>query len=200
MTQKHLFTCLLSFIFAFIPAASASIHCSEPPDYYIAAYWAKNSPNRFMEIITQFSPELRNSYLVALTGGYILSRYRFVHFAVEGQAVLHSGMMNHLETNLILIARFMHFPWDQWLDTRIAIGDGLSYAFSTPYLEPRRDPDHETSRRLLNYLMVEIEFVLPIIPKWSTFIRVHHRSGVYGLFGGVAGGSNFIGGGIRFCI
>jgi DNA-binding NarL/FixJ family response regulator len=64
--------------------------------------------------------------------------------------------------------------------------------------EVRRDPGAATSKRLLNYLLAEIELVRPCLPQWSTFIRVHHRSGMFGMYGGVEGGSNFIGAGIRY--
>jgi hypothetical protein len=50
----------------------------------------------------------------------------------------------------------------------------------------------------LNFLLAEIEFVLPWVPQWSNFIRVHHRSGVFGAYGGIEGGSNFVGIGIRY--
>jgi hypothetical protein len=151
-----------------------------------------------MEIITDWSPEFRSSYLVALTGGHIFSHWKGFRFEVEGQWVMHTGMQDHLEINAVIAARWMNFPWDRWLDTRIAFGEGLSYAFRTPFIEPRQDPEEDRSRRFLNYLMAELEFVVPGLPKWSSFVRVHHRSGAWGLFGGVSGGSNFVGTGIRY--
>jgi len=166
--------------------------------YYISVYWAKHSPDRFMDILTRFSPEFERSYLIALAGGYIFHRWKGFRFELEGQGVLHTGMQHHAEVNGLIAARWMDFPWDHWVDTRIAFGEGLSYAFRRPYLEPRRDPEEAESTRLLNYLMAEVEFVIPGLPQWSKFVRVHHRSGAAGLFGGVRGGSNFIGTGIRY--
>lgn len=166
--------------------------------YYASLYWAKNSPDPFLEILTRMSPEFRSSYLVALAGGYRVAAWRWIRFEVEGQGVLHKGMQEHLEVNVVAVARWMDFPWDHWIDTRIAFGEGVSYAFQKPHLEPRKDPDAATSRRLLNYLLAEIEFVMPCLPQWGTFIRVHHRSGVFGAYGGIEGGSNFIGTGIRY--
>jgi hypothetical protein len=171
---------------------------AEDARYYISAYWAKNSPDRFLDIITRWSPEFRRSYLVALTGGYIFTEWRGFRFEVEGQWVMHAGMQHHPEINVVAIARWMVFPWDRWVDTRIAFGEGLSYAFRTPYLEPRSESEERDSRRFLNYLMAEIELAIPALPHWSTFVRVHHRSGAGGFFGGVSGGSNFVGTGIRY--
>ena len=173
----------------------------EKPDHrarYVSAYWAINSPDRFMDILTRYQPEFRSSYLVALAAGASVGRWRWIRFELEGQGVIHTGKQDHLEMNLVLVARWMDFPWDRWLDTRLAFGEGLSYATRTPHLEPRRDPDESSSARLLNYLMAELEFVIPGLPQWSKFIRVHHRSGAEGLFFGVRGGSNFIGTGIRY--
>ena len=167
------------------------------PERYVSVYWAKNSPDRFLDILTGLSPEFRSSYLVALIGGAPVAQWRWIRFEFEGQGVLHTGMQDHLEINAVIIARWMNFPWDRWIDTRMAFGEGLSYAFQTPPLEPRSDPDEARSARLLNYLMVELEVVLPGHPRWSTFVRLHHRSGAGGFFFGVSGGSNFVGAGIR---
>lgn len=167
-------------------------------DYYFSAYWAKNSPDRFMDIIRYLNPEFRKSYLISVTGGHIIQRKESFNIEFEMQSVLHYGKQHHLEINSVIIARWMNFPWDKWLDTRIAFGEGLSYAFRIPHLEPRKDPLAEESARLLNYLLLELEFILPGCKNLSTFIRIHHRSGVLGLFSGVIGGSNFIGTGLRY--
>lgn len=184
--------CALLFLSVIFPGG---LHAG---DYYVSGYWAKHSPDRFMDIITRMSPEFESSYLFCLAGGYVLSEGDWIRLDLEGQGVLHTGMQDHLEINAVIVARWMPFPWDDWIDTRFAFGEGLSYAFRTPYIEPRRDPEEEKSTRLLNYLMVELEFVLPYYSRWSKFVRVHHRSGVFGLFGGVRGGSNFIGTGLRY--
>jgi hypothetical protein len=189
---------LIAMAFLCFPCTASAGNNSAAGKYYVSLYGAKNSPDRFLEILTRMSPEFRSSYLVALTGGYRITTWRWIRFEVEGQAVVHTGMQEHLEVNGVAIARWMNFPWDQWLDTRIAFGEGISYAFRKPHLEPRRDPGAATSKRLLNYLLAEIELVRPCLPQWSTFIRVHHRSGMFGMYGGVEGGSNFIGAGIRY--
>lgn len=186
---------LLIKIFLLIFFAHTVVYGEE---FYISAYWAKNSPDRFLDILRYMDPDFRDSYLISVTGSRILSRGEWINFELEGQAVIHYGKQHHLEINSVFIARWMKFPWDKWIDTRIAFGEGLSYALRRPYLEPRKDPEAEESAHLLNYLLFELEFIVPGLPKWSKFIRVHHRSGVLGLFGGVVGGSNFIGAGLRY--
>jgi hypothetical protein len=44
---------------------------------------------------------------------------------------------------------------------------------------------------------VEIE-AGPPAGRWSGFLRIHHRSGAFGLYGDVRGGSNFVGLGARY--
>ena len=167
-------------------------------DRHASLYWAKYSPDRFADIVRDLDAEFRDSWLWALTHAHITAEGDWIRWEVEGQLVRHNGMQNHWEVNGVLVARWMRFPWDRWLDTRLAFGEGLSYAFKVPPLEPRSGEEDMESARLLNYLLLEVEVVLPPRPEWSGFLRVHHRSGVAGLFGGVDGGSNFVGLGLRY--
>jgi hypothetical protein len=57
---------------------------------------------------------------------------------------------------------------------------------------------HDRTARLLNYLMFELAVAVPQRPQWTLFARVHHRSGAFGLFDGVSGGSNVVGAGVRY--
>ncbi|MEA5446274.1 hypothetical protein VCB98_10630 [Gammaproteobacteria bacterium AB-CW1] len=168
-------------------------------DWSLAAYWAKNSPDRMIDILRGLNPEMRSSYLNAMALNYRFHQGRRIHWEVEAQLVRHHGMQDHWESNAVLVARWMDFPWDRWLDTRFAFGQGFSYAWEVPPLEPRSDPEDGESAQLLNYLLMELEFAPPAPDsQWSGMIRLHHRSGVFGTFSGVEGGSNFIGLGVRY--
>ncbi|MBE0596796.1 MAG: hypothetical protein IH614_05980 [Desulfuromonadales bacterium] len=113
----------------------------------------------------------------------------------EGQAVKHYGKQHHWETNAVLVARWHRFPWDRLLDTSVAVGEGLSYATRTSRVEAE---DHENTSHLLNYLLFELTLGLPRYPHWHLSGRIHHRSGVFGLFNDVRGGSNFMGLGVTY--
>jgi hypothetical protein len=82
----------------------------------------------------------------------------------------------------------------RYLDTSFAFGGGLSQATEVPVLE-RRDPDSSEASALLHYLMVEAAFRLPGSP-WSMVARLHHRSGIFGLFS--HSGSNLVELGLRY--
>jgi hypothetical protein len=44
---------------------------------------------------------------------------------------------------------------------------------------------------LLNYLALEVGLALPRRPDWSLVYRIHHRSGIFGLMGGLRGVSDY---------
>ncbi len=87
------------------------------------------------------------------------------------------GDQNHWEFNLPIIGRWEAFPWDEVVDTSLAIGIGPSYASEIPKVEAANTGGGD---RLLVYWMVEIE-VGPPDQGWSAIFRLHHRSGAFGL-------------------
>jgi hypothetical protein len=179
---------------------SAAI-ANEAPARHLTAYGAVYSPNRMIELlgIRPERPRLHGSSwlaAVALSQAYAVTAEHLV-WEVEGQLVQHGGRQNHTEINALVVARWTRFPWDDLLDTSVAFGQGVSFATKVPEVEPRADRDEE-SRRLLNYLMVEVALAPPGDSRWSAVTRIHHRSGVFGLYGGVNGGSNFVGLGVRY--
>lgn len=181
------------------PAAASASHRTAATERYIAFYSGRYSPERFKDILTGGVPELHSSHLVALAYGRALRQRARSQWDTEVQLVQHFGRQSHQEINALIVARWLRFPWDSWLDTRVAFGEGLSYATRVPPLEPRSGGEGR-STRLLNYLMAEIEAMVPGQPNtgWSVFLRVHHRSGVFGIFDGVNGGANYVGLGVRY--
>jgi len=120
-----------------------------------------------------------------------------VRWEVEGQLAQHLGEQDHLEVDLSINVRWVTFPWDAYLDTSLAFGSGLSYATDTPEAETRENPS-AGSTRFLHYLLLEIAVTPNEESRWSAFTRMHHRSGIYGLFDGVGRASNFLVLGVRY--
>jgi len=100
------------------------------------------------------------------------------------------------EFNPFVIFRWSQFPWNTYIATSLAIGEGVSYTSSIPALEKRGH--HSNNKRLLNYLMLEATLALPTLPQWQTVLRIHHRSGAFGLYRAGNSGSNEVGLGIRY--
>jgi len=193
---------LVTLILVLAGPSSAAMERAEPAGTgdnrsYVALYVGQSAQNRLVHIISRASASRQESYLLSVAYGTRFARRGGLDLEVEGQLARHTGLQRHGEINGVLVARWTRFPWDRWLDTRAAFGEGLSWATEEPPIEPRGDKDDEkASTRLLNYLLLELEGKPPG-RAWSGFVRIHHRSGVFGLFDGVRGGSNFVGFGVR---
>ena len=146
---------------------------------------------------TFYEPDFDTSYyFIALAvSRRIYSFTKNLDLELEGQGVKHMGNQHHWEFNGLVTVRWLTFPWNRYIGTTLAIGDGLSYATRTPNLEKEL---HDKTSRFLNYLMLELTFALPETPAWSLVVRLHHRSGILGLFNDVEGASNALGMGLKY--
>ncbi|MHB1221151.1 MAG: hypothetical protein ACYC0J_04075 [Gammaproteobacteria bacterium] len=91
--------------------------------------------------------------------------------------------------------RWANLPWNQYVNTSFAIGEGISYVSSVPAIERI---GNNNMRHLLNYLMFEATFAPPSYPRLQFVARIHHRSGAFGLYQADNSGSNDIGFGIKY--
>ena len=164
-------------------------------NWAVSVYWARLTGGTIEETLL-FDTFFENSQLldVALSRK-IYKIQAFIDFELEGQVVKHFQDQDHWEFNALIVARWLFFPWDKYLDTSFAVGEGLSYATKNSEIEGKR---HDKTSKLLNYLMFEFDFTLPRLPDWSLFTRIHHRSGVFGLFDGMRGASDAWGVGLRY--
>jgi hypothetical protein len=162
----------------------------------VMMYGGVGSGSNISQFFT-FDAEFENSQFVGLVlNDKMFNFWRHFHFELEGQVIRHVGRQNNWEFNALYVLRLRTFPWDKFLDTSFAAGQGLSYATSPPRIEVERHPNDNA--QFLHYLMFELAFALPKAPEWELVTRIHHRSGVFGLFGGVHGGSNFAALGLRY--
>jgi hypothetical protein len=121
-------------------------------------------------------------------------RYKnWISFEIEGQTGKYFGDEHQWQFSGLAIARWHRFPWDHFLDTSLAVGDGLSYNTETSDIEKE---DSDDAGKWLNYLMFELTLGLPQYPRWDLVYRIHHRSSIRERIG--AGASNFIAFGIKY--
>ena len=147
--------------------------------------------SRFLDILAADGGQTGPSYMgAAILGRHLDTWWDSVAWEAEGQLVRHWGKQSHWEKNAALVVYWTRFPWDRWLDTRISFAQGVSRATKRPPLE-------EDTRRLLHYMHADISISPPGNPRWSLVTRLHHRSGVFGLYG-TDGGSNFLTAGLRY--
>lgn len=116
---------------------------------------------------------------------------------ISANVTVRSGSNQHTiyEFNPYVEGRWANFPWNAWVNTSFAIGEGISYDTSIPSLEGKSSED---TKRLLNYLMLEATLAPPGNPRLQLVVRIHHRSGAYGLYHAGNTGSNDVGLGIRY--
>lgn len=206
------------------PSAEESGRRDRASGWFIAGYLGQLTDST-MPDIASLQVEFVPSYMGALAIGKEIYRYKeALSVEVEGQVAAYlnryvfecdtedclafcpeappSATQNHTEWNLFFTLRWLPFPWDRHLDTSVAVGEGLSYATRVPAVE--RDLHGEVvgldspTSKLLNYLMLEVAFGLPSHPRWDLNVRLHHRSGAFGLFNDVHGGSNTVCVGLRY--
>lgn len=94
-----------------------------------------------------------------------------------------------------LYASWHLFTIPCFASANIAVGEGMSYLTATPTLEHRNSDD---TKKLLNYLMFELVFSSPVYTKWEIVGRIHHRSGVFGLYNANNSGATAVGLALRY--
>lgn len=153
---------------------------------------------------------------------------RMIDFEAEGNLVKHSGIMSHLEANASLNARISQLfslPISIAFGEGLSLasqnprlenkrkgtyysGFYLDWLSSLAFYQKlgvlpagiEVQTNSIESSPILNFVMVELEYSMPQFPyRPAIFMRVHHRSGVFGLMckPDPACGSNFISYGVR---
>lgn len=139
----------------------------------------------------------KDSYFVSVAVAKdVLTFGELLTIEIEGQVIKHFGLQDNWEFTAALVFRWLDFPWDKYVDTSFAFGDGVSAATEIPDVETDV-VDKKDGQRFMNLVLLEFDFTLPRWPRWSFVARLHHRSGAYGLLG-QGEGSNFTGFGIRY--
>jgi hypothetical protein len=148
-------------------------------------------------ITLNFTASGESIYSVELA--YVFYRNLFSEFQIAGNgAVRLAEDQNPVpEVDLYVMYRIIKFPWDNYITTTVAAGEGISYAFSAPYSEEKNNTHTED---FLDFLTFELTLGLPKYPDWQLVARIHHRSGMYGTFcpRSYNAGSNALGLGIRY--
>jgi hypothetical protein len=114
---------------------------------------------------------------------------------------LEAGAAYHFEEEMgefwgAIFLRYDGFPWNDAIYTTIAASTGLDYITETSEFEKSQTNSGQTSQ-VLHYLAPEITFADPDNKNIEWVVRLHHRSGVFGLINDVTGGSTFVTTGLR---
>ncbi len=127
----------------------------------------------------------------------LLTDRKWVSLEWEGTLAQHLEEWGRYSLASAAVVRFHRPPWRTWVESTLAVGNGLSWATTPPSTEQER---LSRTSRWLYHLMFELTFHLRQIPEWELLFRIHHRSGIFGIFDEVVGGSDFICLGLRYRI
>ncbi len=196
----------LILILAFIPLYAEESSFSFQNIYL---YWAKGVDDNLKEIpgdIVGLDLPTEDTHLYAI--GTFLP-FRSVSWGKNDPfelgltivAAKHSGMQTHMELDSAVTVKYNRLLSDDSpVNFDIAAGIGFSYAFGTPTYEDPVVSDDGTLEyyRFQSYLHFDLEIYTPSLESLHLLLRVHHRSGIYGLIAPPKVGSNFVGAGLVY--
>lgn len=143
--------------------------------------------------------QLSPSYLVAANIDYRIYKSDDVPIQFEGEFDIAKRFHGANEFDVVLapFVRWTWFPWNRLLYTNARLGAaGLSYTSGVSAWE-RLNSGNNRGSNFLQFGAMEISFAARENARSEVFVRVHHRSGVFGLINGVNGGSNYLSFGFR---
>ena len=156
---------------------------------YVGQLEGGNFSSMFYE---PWNVEFENTNLIALSAAYEIYRFSF-GLGVELEAGVgrrFSGEDNW-EFWTAAAVRWHDFPWNDVVKTTLGV------AFFGPNYSTRIS-DHEASRNggkkthWMNFFAPEVTLAHPDFPQAALLIRLHHRSGLAGLYNDTTSGSTFL--------
>jgi len=175
----------------------------------VYVYWAKGVDENLREIpgdIVTGDLIVEDTHLYAIGAFFPLKsltseNIEDVKFGLTAVAVKHNGMQSHAELDTAFTVKYNElFPKNSFLNMDLAMGMGFSYAFDTPTYEDHVINDDGTLEyyQFQCYLHFDAEIYTPSLESTHLLLRVHHRSGIYGLIAPPKVGSNFVGVGLVY--
>jgi hypothetical protein len=163
----------------------------------IALWWGRSAEDNFTGILLNpFSVHFEDvDILYATYGRRLAGLFDGVELWGEFGVGRRYGDVQGTDAHMALAARWTDPPWDHWLDTTLSLAFvGPAYTGAVTRSEQGKSGTGKSSP-VLNYFSPEIAFTLS--DRSELLFRMHHRSGVFGLMGGVTGGSTFLSTGLR---
>lgn len=160
-------------------------------------YSGVGSPTPLPEILRARALSLVNESIVAVAYARRLnSGMTTADSEWEVNLAHHNEVFGRVSLGTAWVMRWKNPPWSSLLNSSLAIGNGISYAFGgIPALENQL---LDKTSALLYHLLFEITLAAPSWKNTDIVFRIHHRSGVFGLIDGITGGSDFVCLGLKF--
>lgn len=195
---------VLAGLFCFAPVIFASSVCAQEKNsdsrWMVGGYTGVLADQKFALILaTPWTVRFDQSYIAALNATFVAYEFETLPVNIEFDAIFAKrfGAAHEWEIGFAPMLRWKSFPWNHIVYTNFRFGlVGASLTSGVSDFEVRTSANNRGSR-FLNLMVPEITFSSGPNANWEVFVRVHHRSGGYGLINGVSGGSNYIGSGFR---
>ena len=112
--------------------------------WFLTIYGGAHAQENIEDVLT-FQAEFEdNDYIVVAALAREFWRYKdYISFEAEGQIGKHFNNDTFWEFNGLIIGRWHLFPWDKYLDTSFAVGDGISHYTEVSKVEKADDEDNE---------------------------------------------------------
>lgn len=178
-------------------ANTSSVLEQKPKKWSLLFYGGMATRGPLHELIRFGPPELvSDSIIVAAANRKTGEWGKTVDLELEFQIGKHVESGGPFQLNSVFIIRWKRTPWERLFQSSFAFGNGLSFASQPPEIERT---DGRKGSKLLYYISLEFLFPLPVeANNLNAFIRVHHRSGVFGLLDDSRAGSDFLTLGMRY--
>jgi hypothetical protein len=179
---------------------SASTAFAEEPsavrDFAVTIYGGRMTDSDFGDTLTG-QADFVDAYVAVGALAWTFARYyeNALSFEIEGQVGKWFGDQHNWEFNLPVAVRWSRFPWGNYVATSLAYGLGPSYASEEPEEEIRLN---DSTQKFLVYWFGELTLGPPE-SSWAASLRIHHRSGAFGLVEEKGrGGSNTVAIGVKY--
>jgi hypothetical protein len=186
------------------PAAAQSVATDTSPaergPLSVGLYAGELYKSQYISIL--YRPQdiqLSPSYLVAANVDYLIYKGAGIPLQFEGEFDIAKRFHGADEFDIVLapFIRWTSFPWNRYLYTNVRLGAlGLSYTSGVSAWE-RQNSGNSRGSNFLQFGAMEVSFAASANARREAFVRVHHRSGVFGLINDVSGGSNYLSCGFR---
>jgi hypothetical protein len=156
----------------------------------LTAYVGRFSDNEWEDyFLSPGAIEYREAWIAAVAGSWQVARLSR-HFTLEAEAGLggYGGDQHHWEVNAAVAVRYRLNRPGAPVRASMAFGIGPSWASRDPRLEKRIAED-DTTQRAMVFWYLEADAAHRSWGPWSAVMRLHHRSGAYGVVA-PEGGSN----------
>jgi hypothetical protein len=165
-------------------------------DFAVTVYGGRMTDDSYSETLSG-QADFIDAYMLVAAFSWTFARYLddALSLEVEAQVGKWWGDQDNMEFNLPVAMRWNRFPWNHIVSTSLAFGLGPSYATDEPEGEIER---HDETQRFLIYWFGELALGPPA-SSWAWVVRLHHRSGAFGLVADQGdGGSNTLAAGLKY--